>query len=38
LITRQANPKLLEDAIDAFDRAWEKATDLTQGFIKAFRN
>jgi DNA-binding PadR family transcriptional regulator len=37
LITNQANAKLLDDAIDAFDSAWENATDLTQGFIDTFK-
>jgi DNA-binding PadR family transcriptional regulator len=37
LITYEANPKLLDDAIDAFDRAWEQAEDITEGIIPKFQ-
>ena len=37
LITYEANPKLLDDAIDAFDRAWEISEDITEISFSKFQ-
>ncbi|MCK5238997.1 MAG: hypothetical protein KAR33_05580 [Candidatus Thorarchaeota archaeon] len=36
-VTRDANPKLIDDAIDAFDKAWANSEDITAGFGAMFK-
>jgi DNA-binding PadR family transcriptional regulator len=35
-VTYEANPILIEDAVDSFDRRWESAYDITDGFAEMF--